>query len=87
MDTLWGISKITQLLHSCTVGTCEFFLAAIPYTLLQILKLMFHLLILPLGLLTLSPEQRPKKHNTCVMRTKIFVLIAVKKTTCNWPIT
>lgn len=61
-NTLWGISKNTELLHSCTVGTCEFFLAAVTYALLQIFKLMFHLLILPLGLLTLSPEQKNTTH-------------------------
>lgn len=54
---------------SCTFCTCEFFLAAVPNTLLQIFELMFHLLILPLSLLTLSPEQMPKErkrtHHMC----------------------
>lgn len=57
MDPLWGICNIAELLHSCTVVTCEFFLAAVTYALFQILKLVFHLLVLPLCLLTLSPEQ------------------------------
>lgn len=48
---------------SFTVSTSEFLLAAVPYTLFQILQLVFHLLILPLCLLTLSPEQMSK---TCI---------------------
>ena len=72
MDPLWGISNIAQFFFdfffsffSCAVGTCEFFLAAVSYTLLQILQLMFHLLVLPLRLLALSPEQIPQTQHTC----------------------
>lgn len=50
------------LLHSCTAYTCEFLLAAVSYTLLQVLKLVFHLLILPLCLLTLPPEKIKHTH-------------------------
>lgn len=63
MDPLRGTNDPADL-QSCTVGTCEFFLAAVAYTLLQILQLVFHLLILPLCLLTLSPERTNRWTNT-----------------------
>lgn len=70
MDPLRGISNTAELLLSCTAGTCEFFLAAVSYALLQILQLVFHLLILPLCLLTLSPEQT---NTTQVSLRQMFV--------------
>lgn len=71
MDPLRGIRDIAVLWHRSADCTCEFFLAAVPHTLLQILQLVFHLLILPLCLLTLSPEQMPHhKHYIAVMKTK-----------------
>lgn len=57
MDPLRGISNAAKLFYYFTVCTCEFFLAAVSHTLLQILELVFHLLILPLCLLTLSPDE------------------------------
>ncbi len=66
-DPVWIISNAERQ-HSCTAGTCEFFLAAVPDALLQILKLVFHLLVLPLCLLALSPEQTPQTQPTCHQR-------------------
>ena len=54
----------TFKIHSCAISTCEFFLAAISDALLQVLQLVFHLLILPLCLLTLPPEQTPGGRQT-----------------------
>lgn len=61
-DPQRDISNIVTLLHSCTAYTCEFLLAAVSYTLLQVLKLVFHFLILPLCLLTLPPEKIKHTH-------------------------
>ena len=84
MDLLWGISNIAKLVYSCTVGTCEFFLAAVPHALLQILQLMFHLLVLPLCLLALPPEQIPQKQHVCHERRELRSNYC-SKTLCNWP--
>lgn len=77
------IGNNSQLLHSCTDGTCEFFLAAVSYALLQILELVFHLLVLSLSLLALPPKQVKRQRN--ITRVS-FKLKSVKRSDFNFRI-
>lgn len=58
LNLFFSFIFLTQLLSPVT---SEFFLAAVPHALLQVLQLVFHLFILALRLLTLPPEARQQK--------------------------